>query len=66
MKVVMAKSAVDRLRGPAGAPGGEKYSSAIRMAVSGDLKEGTRSNRAMQVAEQTIAELARRTQATAV
>jgi beta-aspartyl-peptidase (threonine type) len=65
MKVVMAKSAVDRLRDPFGTPLGENPSSAIRMAASGDLKEGTRSGRAMQVAEQTIAELARRTQATA-
>jgi isoaspartyl peptidase/L-asparaginase-like protein (Ntn-hydrolase superfamily) len=63
--VVMAKAAVDRLRDPAGVPEGEKRSPTIRMAASGDLKEGTPSGRAMQIAEQTIAELARRTQATA-
>jgi beta-aspartyl-peptidase (threonine type) len=47
MKVVMAKAAVDRLRGFA-----ESTSDSL-------------SSRAMQVAEQTIAELARRTKATA-
>ena len=47
MKVVMAKSAVDRLRGAA------------------EPTSGSSSSRAMQVAEQTIAELARRTKATA-
>jgi beta-aspartyl-peptidase (threonine type) len=51
MKVVMAKSAVDRLRGA-----GE--STSATQAVNS-------SSRAMQVAEQTIAELARRTKATA-
>src|SRR5579872_2793497 len=47
MKVVMAKSAVDRLRGAA------------------ESTSGSPSSRAMQVAEQTVAELARRTKATA-
>jgi L-asparaginase / beta-aspartyl-peptidase len=49
MKVVMAKAAVDRLRGAA-----ESTSTPVGP-----------SSRAMQVAEQTIAELARRTKATA-
>jgi L-asparaginase / beta-aspartyl-peptidase len=53
MKVVMAKSAVDRLRGSA-----ESIATAPAPA-------GSSSSRAMQVAEQTIAELARRTRATA-
>ena len=47
MKVVMAKSAVDRLRGAA------------------ESTSGSPSSRAMQVAEQTVTELARRTKATA-
>jgi beta-aspartyl-peptidase (threonine type) len=47
MKVVMAKSAVDGLRG------------------SAESTSGSPSSRAMQVAEQTVAELARRTKATA-
>jgi beta-aspartyl-peptidase (threonine type) len=47
MKVVMAKAAVDRLRG------------------SGESPSGSPTSRAMQVAERTIAELARRTKATA-
>jgi L-asparaginase / beta-aspartyl-peptidase len=51
MKVVMAKSAVDRLRGA-----GESTSATTTV---------NSSSRAMQVAEQTIAELARRTKATA-
>jgi beta-aspartyl-peptidase (threonine type) len=51
MKVVMAKAAVDRLRRAA------ESTSATKTANS--------SSRAMQVAEQTIAELARRTKATA-
>jgi beta-aspartyl-peptidase (threonine type) len=51
MKVVMAKSAVDRLRGA-----GESTSA---------TKTVNSSSQAMQVAEQTIAELARRTKATA-
>jgi L-asparaginase / beta-aspartyl-peptidase len=53
MKVVMAKSAVDRLRGGAASSRGEQAA-----------KDAT-SNRAMEVSKETIAELARRTGATA-
>src|SRR5580698_10124302 len=53
MKVVMAKAAVDRLRESASAASNEQSA------------PGTRPSRAMRVAEQTIAELARRTRATA-
>jgi L-asparaginase / beta-aspartyl-peptidase len=53
MKVVMAKSAVDRLRG------------AIEATGTAPAQAGSSSGRAMQVAEQTISELARRTKATA-
>jgi beta-aspartyl-peptidase (threonine type) len=54
MKVVMAKAGVDRLRNAAASEAG----AAAERGATG-------SSRAMQVAEQTIAELARRTQATA-
>jgi L-asparaginase / beta-aspartyl-peptidase len=54
MKVVMAKAGVDRLRGSVGA------SSTAQTSTT-----GSSSSPAMQAAEQTIVELARRTKATA-
>src|ERR1700742_330079 len=54
MKVVMAKAAVGRLREPAGAGEGAQSSTSE-----------SPSSRAMEVGEKTIAELARRTKATA-
>jgi beta-aspartyl-peptidase (threonine type) len=62
MKIVMAKAAVDRLRNSA-APLIREQVSSVRTAVGTSTTGG--SSRAIQVAEQTIAELARRTQATA-
>lgn len=62
MKIVMAKAAVDRLRNSA-APLFREQVSSVRTAVGTSTTGG--SSRAIQVAEQTIAELARRTQATA-
>lgn len=62
MKIVMAKAAVDRLRNSA--PLISEQASSARTAV-GTSTTGAPSSRAIQVAEQTIAELARRTQATA-
>jgi beta-aspartyl-peptidase (threonine type) len=63
MKVVMAKSAVDRLRGSPESPNTAQTSAAVRTV--GQSTATSQSSRAMQVAEQTIAELARRTKATA-
>jgi L-asparaginase / beta-aspartyl-peptidase len=63
MKVVMAKSAVDRLRGSSESTIAGQPSAAVRTA--GPSTTGSQSSRAMQVAEQTIAELGRRTGATA-
>lgn len=63
MKVVMAKSAVDRLREPAESTITAQPSAAVRTV--GRSTTDSQSSRAMQAAEQTIAELARRTQATA-
>jgi L-asparaginase / beta-aspartyl-peptidase len=54
MKVVMAKAGVDRLRNAAASPAG-----------AASERGATGSSRAMEAAAQTIAELARRTQATA-
>jgi beta-aspartyl-peptidase (threonine type) len=54
MKVVMAKAGVDRLRNAAASPAG-----------AASERDATGSSRAMEAAAQTIAELARRTQATA-
>jgi beta-aspartyl-peptidase (threonine type) len=63
MKVVMAKSAVDRLVGPAESSDTARDSTGVRTAAPST--SGSQSSRAMQVAEQTIAEFARRTKATA-
>jgi L-asparaginase / beta-aspartyl-peptidase len=63
MKVVMAKAAVDRLRGSAAGrtSGGEATSGSVASVSS----SGAGASAAMRAAEQTIAELARRTGATA-
>jgi L-asparaginase / beta-aspartyl-peptidase len=63
MKVVMAKSAVDRLRESAESIGMPQAAAAVRTV--GPSTSVPPSSRAMQVAEQTIAELARRTKASA-
>jgi L-asparaginase / beta-aspartyl-peptidase len=63
MKVVMAKSAVDRLREVPESTTAAQSSATVRTV--GPSTTGSQSSRAMLVAEQTIAELARRTQATA-
>ncbi len=63
MKVVMAKSGVDRLRESAGSSTTAQASADVRTV--GPSTRGSTSSRAMQVAEQTIEELARRTKATA-
>jgi L-asparaginase / beta-aspartyl-peptidase len=63
MKVVMAKSAVDRLREVPESTTAAQSSATVRTV--GPSTTGSQSTRAMLVAEQTIAELARRTQATA-
>ncbi len=63
MKVVMAKSAVDRLREAPESTTAARSSATVRTV--GPSTTGSQSSRAMLVAEQTIAELARRTQATA-
>ena len=65
MKIVMAKSAVDRLRGPDPSLGSAQAQVDVRTAIGTLTTNGAPSSRAMQVAEQTIAELARRTKATA-
>jgi beta-aspartyl-peptidase (threonine type) len=57
MKVVMAKAAVDRLRDSAAA--------AADVRTVGTATSGSVSSRAMRAAEQTIAELVRRTKASA-
>ena len=62
MKIVMAKAAVDRLRNSG--PLISEQASSARTAV-GTSTTGAPSSRAILVAEHTIAELARRTQATA-
>jgi beta-aspartyl-peptidase (threonine type) len=63
MKVVMAKAAVDRLREAPESTSAAGLSATVRTV--GQSTTGSQSSRAMQVAEQTIAELTRRTQATA-
>jgi beta-aspartyl-peptidase (threonine type) len=63
MKVVMAKSAVDRLRESSESTTAAQPAATVRTV--GRSTTDAPSTRAMQVAEQTIAELARRTQATA-
>jgi L-asparaginase / beta-aspartyl-peptidase len=63
MKVVMAKSAVDRLRESSESTSVAGSLEGVRTV--GPSTTGSQSSRAMQVAEQTIAELARRTKATA-
>ena len=62
MKIVMAKSAVDRLREPASPASVAQTPTGVRTV--GPSTSDSQTSRAMQVAEQTIAELARRTKAT--
>ncbi len=65
MKVVMAKAAVDRLRDSGESLAGEQRKAGSRTAAGASASNEGSNSRAMQVAEQTIAELARRTRATA-
>jgi beta-aspartyl-peptidase (threonine type) len=62
MQVVMAKSAVDRLREAPESTTAAQSSATVRTV--GPSTTGSQPSRAMQAAEQTIAELARRTRAT--
>lgn len=65
MKVVMAKAAVDRLREPSESTGATASVRTVGPSTGAPASTASQSSRAMQAAEQTIAELARRTKATA-